>query len=118
MKLSQGEHRILMYISKMEHCPSQKSLAEAHCITPAAVTQILSSLEGKELVVRHSSRDTRVNEIVITDKGRAIVEETKERFLNIDKAMFSGFNDIEMEEYYSFLKRLEENLDSVLGGKE
>ena len=118
MKLSQGEHRILMYISRMEHCPSQKSLADAHCITPAAVTQILSSLEKKGLVVRHSSRDSRVNEIAITDKGRAIVAETKERFFNIDKEMFLGFSDIEMQEYYSFLKRLEENLDSLLGGRE
>ena len=116
MKLSQGEHRILMHISKMEHCPSQKSLAEAHCITPAAVTQILSSLEQKGLVVRHSSRDTRINEIEITDRGRTIVEETKERFFKIDKDMFSGFTDDELDEYYSFLNRLEYNLDKALGG--
>ena len=118
MQLSQGEHRILMYISNQKRCPSQKSLAQAHCITSAAVTQILSSLEEKGLIKRHASKDTRYNEIIITENGKRIVEETHQRFLDIDKKTFHGFSKEELNSYYGFLIKLEENLKTILGGNE
>ncbi len=116
MELSQGEHRILMHIYKEERCRSQKSLAEAHRITPAAVTQILTSLEEKGLIERRASRDCRFNEIIITNRGQSVVKETRTRFSDIDKEMFRGFTEKELSMYFDFLLRLENNLKTINGG--
>ena len=93
------QHRILMHLARHERLPSQKELAEHLDITPAAVTCALKKIENDGYVERTLGHDNRYNELRITEKGRALVTQTKELFCEADSAMFEDFSDEELESY-------------------
>ena len=55
-------------------------------------------------------QDTRYNELKITEKGRALVNLTREIFSAADAAIFDGFSDEELETYISCLEKLQINI--------
>ncbi len=103
-------HRILMHIAKKGGLPSQKKLAEHLEVSPAAITDALQKLEADGYIERKPGTDSRFNEITITQKGREIVEKTKERFAAIDDRLFAGFSSEEMAEFVAYLARILENV--------
>ncbi len=108
------QHRILMHLARSEQLvPSQKELAEHLDITPAAVTGAIKSIEQDGYIVRTLGQDNRFNEIKITEKGRAILQRTKELFTKIDDSMFAGFDDRELDTYISYLERIQENIKNA-----
>ena len=112
------QHRILMHLARHEKLPSQKELAEHLDITPAAVTGAIKQIEKDGYIKRTLGKDTRFYEIEITEKGRAMVALTREKFLEADTAMFAGFSDEELDVYMAFLERLSENIKRKIGTKE
>ncbi len=104
------QHRILMHLARDGMLPSQKELADRLDITPAAVTGALKKIEQDGYIKRTLGHDTRFNEIKITEKGRTLVELTKETFSKADASMFDGFSDEELDTYISCLERLQENI--------
>ena len=104
------QHRILMILSRLGKLPSQKELAEHLEITPAAVTGAIKVLENAGYVERNLGHDTRFMELVITEKGRAVVEETKKMFAETDKSLFAGFTDDELDIYIRCLEKLQSNI--------
>lgn len=110
-----SQHRMLMQLMKThESSPSQKELAEAMGISPAAVTTSLKKLEKEGFVSRSmTDEDNRRNEIRITETGLAKINETHAAFEATDMAMFEGFTPQEMATFISFMERLDRNLDAV-----
>ena len=101
----------LMYLAKSERRPSQREIAEHLSITPAATTGILKRLEQDGYVERCSGRDNRYNEIAITDRGREIVEMSREAFYEVDREMLTGFSKEELDTLTDMLERICDNLD-------
>jgi len=114
MGINRSQHQILMALSHSGKINSQKEFAERIGVTPAAITQLLSSLEAEGLIERRQARDSRYNEILITERGRRIVESSKERFNFVDNAMFEGFSEEDKESFFAYLCRLEDNLKAFL----
>jgi len=108
--LHRTQHRILMHLSRDGMLPSQKELADRLDITPAAVTIALKKVENAGYVERSLGHDTRYNELKITEKGRVLVNRTRELFFEADTAMFEGFSDEELETYVSFLEKIQNNI--------
>ena len=104
------QHRILMRLAKCDKLPSQKELADQLDITPAAVTLAIKEIEKEGYIKRTLGKDTRYNEIEITDKGRALVNLTFEMFSEADRTMLSGFSEDELDVYMGFLERIESNI--------
>ena len=104
------QHRILMHLARHERLPSQKELAEHLDITPAAVTCALKKIENDGYVERTLGHDNRYNELRITEKGRALVTQTKELFCEADSAMFEDFSDEELEIYIRCMEKLQANI--------
>ena len=104
------QHRILMKLARCGNLPSQKELAEHLDITPAAVTVALKKIEKDGYVERTLGQDTRYNELHITDKGRELVTRSREIFSEIDKGLFDGFTDDELDIYISCLEKLHGNI--------
>ncbi|MBP3401598.1 MAG: MarR family transcriptional regulator [Clostridia bacterium] len=104
------QHRILMRLARCEKLPSQKELAEHLDVTPAAVTGALKKIEKDGYVERTLGHDNRYNELRITDKGRELVELSRELFAEADKSMFEGFSDDELDIYISSLEKLQANI--------
>lgn len=103
-------HRMLMYLAEHDVCSAQRILAERFSITPAAVTGILKSLENDGYISRSSGRDSRYNIISITQKGREIIEVSKESFFEINSRMFEGFSEDELLTVIDFMTRMNKNL--------
>ena len=107
-------HRVLMHLSKCDKLLSQKELADRLAITPAAVTGILKRLEAEQYIERKLGADNRYNEISITDKGRAVVNDTKMIFGSADRALFEDFSDDELEAYVRCLEKMQANIRKQL----
>ncbi len=108
------QHRILMHLAKHEKTPSQKELAEHLDITPAAVTVAIKQIECDGYIKRTQGRDTRFYEIEITEKGREMVELTRELFSDADSKMFEGFSDEELDSFIGLMERLQSNIKSQI----
>ena len=112
--LHRTAHMILMTLAREKKCPSQKELAERFSITPAAVTGILKNLERDGYIIREVGRDTRYNEISITERGREVVEISRKKFREVDSSMFSGFSDEELRQYIAMLEKIQANMDKKM----
>ena len=106
-----SQHRTLMYLAMNDRIPSQKELAEAMGVSPAAVTATLQRLEKDGYIARAMpDGDNRRYEIRITDAGREAVETSRAIFEDIDRAMFEGFSDGEIAQFEALLSRIQANL--------
>lgn len=109
--IHRSQHRILMYISKMDICPSQKDISEHFEISPAAVAVSLKKLEEAGYIRRESTKaDSRFNSITITDKGKTVVEKSIDFFSESDKAMFEHFTEDDYQNLDSCLEKMAEGL--------
>ncbi len=104
-------HRALMHLAKNGHLTSQRELAEHLEITPAAVTGVIQRLESEGYIKRSLGTDNRFNEISITDKGRETVELSREAFRNIDRSMFDGLEDEEMDRFIEIVNKIKKNAE-------
>ena len=112
------QHRILMHLARHGKLPSQKDLAKHLDVTPAAVTCALKKIENDGYIERTLGHDNRYNEIQITDKGRALVQQTRTMFSEVDESMFVGFSDDDLETYISCLEKLQVNIRKECERKE
>lgn len=109
--LHHSQHRILAYISRLESPPTQKELAAAFDVSPAAIAVTLTKLENGGYIRRITeSCDMRHNRIALTEKGRTIVESSRAVFREMDAMTFAGFSDDELEEFNAYLERILKNL--------
>ena len=99
-----------MQLARCEKLPSQKELADYLDITPAAVTGALKKIEQDGYVERTLGQDNRYNELKITEKGRALVAKTRKLFSETYSLMFDGFSEEELDNYISYLGRLQTNI--------
>lgn len=110
-KLHKSQHRLLMVLSRTEKNISQRDLAEMLNITPAAVAVTLKKMEKMGLVNRMvAEQDNRYNQVVLTDKGKKIVKESRKIFQYVDEKMFAGFSEEELDAFEGYLNRIKENL--------
>ncbi len=106
----QGQHRILMEISKNQYC-SQKEIAISMKVSTATVAIALKKLEKSGYIKKIvNAEDNRINQIVITDKGTEVVKDSKIIFDELDNKVLANFSDEEKNVLNDYLYRIEENL--------
>lgn len=108
--LHRTSHRVLMHIARHGKLLSQKSLAEHIGITPPAITGILKRLENDGYIKRLQGDDNRYNEVKVTERGKKIVEDSFLMFSMLDKSLFDGFSDSELDLYIHCLEKIQENI--------
>ncbi len=106
-----SQHRLLMHLSKNPNC-SQVELSACLEVSPAAIAVSLKKLEKGGYIRRevHES-DSRVHQVIITGKGRQVIEKSVLMFQEIETQMFDGFSEEEMKQLGSFMDRICKNLD-------
>ena len=108
-------HYFLMHLAKDESTFRQKELASRFGITPAAVVQNLDRMEEAGYVRREASEsDSRCKRILITDKGRQIVEESAEEFGKLDAQLLEGIAGEELDTFLRVLQKMQENITPSL----
>lgn len=109
-----SQNRMLKHLACCRTDPSQRELAEALGISPAAVATTLKRLEQEGFVARTTQGDdSRCNAIRITEAGRAKVIESREVFETVDRLLFDGFTIEEIETFITLMKRVDANLDAA-----
>ena len=112
--LGRSAHYTLMRLSDADNVLSQTEIAGMLEISTAAVTNMLKRLEANGYVTRQANpADTRVNDIALTDKGRRVVDFSREKFGALDAAVFAGFTAAETEALCDYLDRMQDNLDAL-----
>ena len=98
--LHRSQHMMLVVISMADKPLTQRELSERLDISPSAVAMTLRRLLGGGYVSRTPDEsDARCNNISLTDKGRKVLAETKELFDSVDRAVFGGFSEQQLERY-------------------
>ena len=104
-----SQHRLLMILGKHPDC-SQTELAERLEISPAAVAVSLKKLEKSGFISRQCQKnDNRVNQVVITEKGWTIIDQSVQYFKEMDKAFLKDFSLEELKQLEAFLARMIKN---------
>ncbi len=113
-QLQRSGHMMLLYIANSPLPPSQKDVATAFKITPAAVAMSLKKMEQSGFIVRTPSHtDSRINLITVSEKGRDYLEKTRQRFEQADEQMLRNIPYAELDALSSTLDKLTENLLSA-----
>lgn len=104
-----SQHRLLMILGKHPDC-SQTELAERLEISSAAVAVSLKKLEKSGFISRQcQENDNRVNQVVITEKGWEIIDQSVQYFKEMDKAFLKDFSLEELRQLEAFLERMIKN---------
>ena len=118
MGLHRSAHIILVNIAECGGLPSQKALADKVGITPAAVTGTLKKLEKCGFIERKCAEDNRYNIVNVTEKGYAALKEARSSFCEVDRSMFDGFTDSEIESYISCQEKMRANIEKKMAERE
>lgn len=118
-----GQHHMLMMLSHMGQMPAQNELARRMDISPASAANMLKRLESGGYIARSvRMTDGRCNEVMITEKGNRVVEQSKRIFEDVDRRMFESFDQGELEQLRAALERVHGNLrameDEMGGGQD
>lgn len=111
MGLHRSQHMVLMYLVKHAQGVSQIEIAQNFDISPAAVAVTLKKLESCGYIERNTvQEDNRKNSVVFTQKGKDIVEKSKELFDSVDSKMLETITD---EEYDILTKCFDKMLEAL-----
>ncbi len=110
LKIYRGQPEILEYLSKNGDC-SQKELADSLGVSPASIATSLKRMSKENFIERTpDENDRRINRLRITEKGEKIRLEGRKNCDKVDKIMFSGFSDEEINSFSAMLSKICENL--------
>ncbi len=112
-----SEGRLLFALSQKESMTTSE-LIEMLDIRPSSMSELLSGLEERELIVRTQSEgDRRVNTVSLSEKAKEIrsrfAEERKARM----EAFSSCFTEEEAAEFCRLCAKLSDHLESLGNGK-
>ena len=108
--LHRAQHRMLMTLADHEF-ESQSALANMLEISTATVAVSLKKLERDGYIQKKVKEgDSRANFIQLTERGKKVVESSREIFESMDKKAVRGFTDEELVLLRTFLGRMYENL--------
>ncbi|MDO4961732.1 MAG: MarR family transcriptional regulator [Eubacteriales bacterium] len=100
-----GEYGVLWYLWKVENNVSAGDLKEQLHVVPGRMTDILTSLESKKLIVRTKDEiDRRVVHVTITPEGIEEVQKRREDIHEDYKGLFSAFKYEEAKEFIRLLR--------------
>jgi DNA-binding MarR family transcriptional regulator len=108
-----SQHRLLMKLSRMGQCASQKDIASALDVSPACVARMLKPLNAAGLIEKAGGADGRSNAISISPTGERVVQDSLAVFRGIDAQMFEGISDAELAALAGALRRIQDNLANM-----
>ena len=113
-----SQHQLLMYIARYPNA-SQKEIALHQHVSTATIAVSLKKLEKGGYISREADRnDNRYNQICITPRGQAVVEESCKVFRRVEEAQYAGFCEAELTQFESFLDRIRLNMEYLMQEKE
>lgn len=108
-----AQHRLLMTLSDGTF-RSQVELAKHLEVTPATIAVSLKKLEQESLIRKTAKKeDNRANFVELTEKGKRMVENSRDFFDSVDQAMYQGFTQEELVLLCNYLDRIYDNMNQM-----
>jgi DNA-binding MarR family transcriptional regulator len=108
--LYRGQAILLMILSH-EDGMSHSEIAAKLQISPAAATKVIKRMEQAGYLQRRADPDDeRVSRVYLQDKGRAVIAEIDRAFGELDRAMFDGLLESDLEQFRNLLTHMQANL--------
>lgn len=101
-----GQLPILEYIKRNENC-SQREIADKLQVTPASIALSTKRLQKAGLIKKAVDKgNLRCNKLSVTEKGMETTEKGRRIFNALDKKMYQGFSEEELDDLYNYLDRI------------
>ncbi len=111
--LHRSQHIMLLCILGFDTPPTQRDIAAALGLSAATVAVTIKKLEASEFVEKaRSDGDSRCNRILITEKGKKILESAHVIFDSIDSSTFAEITDEELDVFVAVFDKMQQNLRS------
>jgi DNA-binding MarR family transcriptional regulator len=112
-ELTQGQIRALFTIDIKGEATAGE-LAKSAELSPASVSTMLDHLERDGIIERHRSEtDRRVVVVTLTESGRALVTEKRDRFRARGREALAGLSDTDLTVGAEVMRRLAHMLDGL-----
>ena len=116
-RVYRSQHQLLMFIADNPNV-SQKELARLYGVSTATIAVSLKKLEQGGYIRREvDSKDNRYNQICLTQKGMATVEQSISIFENLERTMFQGISKEDFKKMGELLDRMYKNMEDYLQKK-
>jgi DNA-binding MarR family transcriptional regulator len=108
--LYRGQARLLMTLSEQDGM-SHSEIAEKLEISAPAATKVIQRMEKAHYVQRRSDpADERVSRVHLQTQGHALIAEIHRTFGRLDRMMFDGLSEPDLERFRDVLVRMQDNL--------
>jgi len=108
--LYRGQARLLMTLSEQDGLPHSE-IAERLDISAPAATKVIKRMEEAHYVQRRADpADERVSRVYLQAQGHALIAKIRRTFARLDRAMFDGLPETELEQFRDLLTRMQANL--------
>lgn len=108
-----SQHQILMMLSEHSNA-SQKEIAERLYVSTATIAVSVKKLEKGGYITRAvDQEDNRMNKLCLTEKGKHMVEHSRDFFHNVEARMFHDFSKEELAVMGQYLDRIYDNLSQI-----
>ncbi|MBQ2739386.1 MAG: MarR family transcriptional regulator [Oscillibacter sp.] len=109
--MTPAQTHALLYLGQQGGSAPQTELTEFMRLKAPTVNGILGRMEEKELLLRLTDRqDGRRKLVVLTEKGKSLLEQTRQAFAEAEDVMRRGFTQAEAAQLQGLLERLRQNL--------
>lgn len=109
-----GEQGRILHALWQKDCQSQTELSEQTGLTLNTLTQMIDRMIIMKLVERYShEKDKRKKMIRLTDYAKGLQDEYNAISKEIIEIFYSGFSDLEIDEFETYLERIVANLTKL-----
>jgi len=108
--LFRGQARLLMILSEYDGLPHSE-IAEKLEVSAPAATKVIKRMEESHYVQRRPDpADERVSRVYLQPQGRALIARIRRTFGRLDRSMFDGLPERDLERFRGLLTRMQANL--------
>lgn len=112
-----GQPPVLDYLIQ-NGTSTQNEIAKALGVSPASMAMSVKRMQKSGLIEKvNDESDLRCNKITITESGKKQAKNIHSRFDELDKKMYDGFSEEELNSLKSFIDRMTENLSADVPDK-
>lgn len=94
------------------HPVYQKDIEKEFSLRPPTVTEMLKSLEARELILRiPDEQDGRFKQIVFTEKAAAVKDALNKEIHETEELLLRGISEEELKEFIRITEKMLQNLE-------
>ena len=113
--LTEAQFNVLFALKFADGDITQAELGKRLVVTRASITSVLDKLEGKDLVRRADvPGNRRIHHVVLTDKGRALIEHVEPIYRAEVHGVLEGFDEAECQALIGSMERVRAHVQQLL----